>query len=167
MRVHRPDRPSITALNTARDTTRPPRSPKLRAKDRPIAVRAKVPARAPDRKGSRSAAANSMHVKSLLCVTTDLVFLVDRAGAILESHVPPDNDLLIPSDSLAGKPLAELLSSAMAGVAFDNISKALDSGETQIFCTPHLLPGRIRQIEARVTPNGSDQVLVLLVPRFT
>ena len=45
------------------------------------------------RKRLHPAVGPSFRLESLLRLTTDLIFLVTPEGAILESHVPPDNDL--------------------------------------------------------------------------
>ena len=163
-RVRDTDGRNSIALKTARNITSPPRSPRLRKADRAFVNLGKEPTRtrAVITEPSRPRSESPLCLESLLRVTTDPVFLATREGVILESHVPPDNDLLLPADSLAGKPVADLFSSSMAGLALDTIAKALDSGETQIFCTPHLLPGRVRQLEVRITRNGPNEVLVLV-----
>jgi signal transduction histidine kinase len=95
-------------------------------------------------------------------VVSDLVFIVRKDGVILEFHEPPDHEITLSTEGIAGKRVTELLPTAIGLQAMHYVEKAVRTGAPQKFCAEFQLPGRVRVFQARLAASGPQEVLALV-----
>lgn len=100
--------------------------------------------------------------RAILDAGPDLMFLFNRAGEFLDFRAPDTAELYVPSESIVGSKLADVMPAEVTDKALDLIRRALDSGETQTF--EYELPASegLRQLEARLVKSGADEVLAVV-----
>src|SRR5262245_14866345 len=100
--------------------------------------------------------------RALISIVADFVFVVRKDGTILEFHGPKDSELVLGPDGLLGKTVKELVPSQIAQQATFYLEKTLRTGESQTFICPYQWSDQMRDFQARLAPNGPDEVVVLV-----
>lgn len=108
----------------------------------------------------RLAAVNRRLVAELDAIP-DLVLRLDRNGRLLDVHPSDDEQLPVPASQLVGTD-AEALFPSWAGALAAAVQGALSRRTLQIFTFEDVRGGCLRYFEARLTPCGDDEVLVLV-----
>jgi PAS domain S-box-containing protein len=101
--------------------------------------------------------ANESEARVLLRSVPDTLFRLRRDGTYLDFS--PDRGDPEPSST---RRIRDQLSEPTAELLLDNVAKALDQGATQTFDYTSSVDGETRNLEARIAPCGSDEVLVLV-----
>jgi two-component system CheB/CheR fusion protein len=100
--------------------------------------------------------------QALLSTIADLVFWVRKDGVILRFQKPRDSELPLAAQDVIGKRLMELLPPQIGPVATHYLEKALRTHTPQVFACQYLLPGRLRDFEARLAVSGPGEVVALV-----
>ena len=102
--------------------------------------------------------------KALLDAVPDLMFRLDRKGRFLETKregIPAQN-FYVPPDQFLGKTAWEILPPDVADQALSAMTEVLQNRGLKSFEYAMDLGGEKRHFEARLTPCGEDEVLVLV-----
>ena len=100
--------------------------------------------------------------QALLHSMADLVFSITKDGLITEFYFPKDGTLPLPTATLVGKRLIDLLPIQIGQQAMHYLEQALRTGQTQIFSCPFSASAQTRDFQARVTPNGPSEVVAIV-----
>lgn len=100
--------------------------------------------------------------RALLSTIADLIFYVRKDGTILDFQAPRHNEYMLTPESVVGRRIMELLPTQIGQQAMHYVEKTLRLGTVQVFSCQFLLPGRLRDFEARIAVCGPDEVLALV-----
>jgi PAS domain S-box-containing protein len=92
----------------------------------------------------------------------DVLFEYDREGRHIDYRAANPDNLYAEPKEFIDKTIKELLPPDLSIKFLDNIGKALDTGEMQIFEYIISLKNRFRNFEARIVKNGEDRVLAII-----
>jgi len=96
--------------------------------------------------------------RAILEASPDLMFLFNRAGEFLDFRAHGTDELYVPSESIVGSKLIDVMPTEVAHKALHFIGRTLDSGEAQTFEYELSAPEGLRQFEARLVKSGADEV---------
>ncbi len=99
---------------------------------------------------------------SLLGLVTDVVARVRSDGRILDFHPAQDSELSFAPERVRGRTLSEVLPGRIATEALSLLESAIRLGRMQSMTVEIPLNSVVREFEARVTPLGGDELLVLV-----
>jgi two-component system, LuxR family, sensor kinase FixL len=116
----------------------------------------------PERSISAALQQSEMKRQALFSTISELVFVVDKQGNILEFHSPPDSDYMLSADGLVGRSLKELLPSQIGLQAMHYVEKACRTGQAQVTASQFQMRNGVRHLEARVAPYDTNQVIALV-----
>ena len=100
--------------------------------------------------------------KALLDSVADLVCAVSKEGVILELHLPKDAGFVLSQERVVGRRVMELLPVQIGQQAMYHLEKALRTGQTEIFSTPYLVSDKTRELQARISPSGPGEAVVII-----
>ena len=102
------------------------------------------------------------HYRALLEAMPDLLFTLNRAGDVVDFHLPPGEHLLAPPDQLLGRNLRDLVPAPLATQVIQGIELAYTTGECATF--EYILPfaGETHYYEARLVAVEGAVVLALV-----
>jgi len=100
--------------------------------------------------------------RAMLEASPDLVFRVSRDGEYLDFQASDKSMLYVPGEELIGKNLRDTMPPDLVPPILRRITKALDTGEMQVFEYQLLVAGGIRDFEARLVVAGSGEVLAIV-----
>ena len=105
-------------------------------------------------------------LRALLDALPDLIFRMDRDGRYLEYHCSDRSMLAVAPEEFLGRTVTEVLAEDRApGLASDflgSIRRSLDTGLLQTMRYELEVGSDPRRFEARFTPAGADEVLVIV-----
>lgn len=92
----------------------------------------------------------------------DMVFTISSEGRYTGFLPGSSIEPVVPPDQFMGRTLDEVVGESIAAQTKTHISRALATGQVQSFC--YWLEDRagIRLFEARLTPSGSEEVIVMV-----
>ena len=102
------------------------------------------------------------HYRALLEAMPDLLFTLNRAGDVVDFHLPPGEHLLAPADQLVGQNLRDFVPVALATQVLQSIELAYRTGECATFEYTIPFAGEIHNYEARLVAAEGDVVLALV-----
>ncbi|HET7270812.1 MAG TPA: PAS domain S-box protein [Rubrobacter sp.] len=97
--------------------------------------------------------------KAMLEAVPDLMFLISREGEYLDFRARDEGKLYVPPEEFVGRNLREIMPQELAGSMLENISRALDTGETQLIEYSLPMPEGVRDFEARLVASGPAEIL--------
>jgi two-component system cell cycle sensor histidine kinase/response regulator CckA len=102
--------------------------------------------------------------ESLLAALPDLVFCISRAGQFTDFHAPDWHELYVPPERIIGARLGDLLPAEIAAGTLAAVERALATRSLQVFEYTLATPNGegSGDFEARLVPNGEDEVLALV-----
>ncbi len=102
--------------------------------------------------------------KALLDAVPDLMFRIDREGHFRETKREgiPAQTFYVPPEQFLGKTVREILPPQVADQTMDVLAEVLQAGSLKSFEYSMELGGDKRYFEARLTPCGEDEVLVIV-----
>jgi PAS domain S-box-containing protein len=100
--------------------------------------------------------------RALLNSLSDLVFSVRKDGVILDCHLPKETAYGLTGETVIGRRVIELLPIQIGQQAMHYVEKALRTGLTPTFACPHLVSGKTRDFEAKITASGPSEVVVVV-----
>lgn len=100
--------------------------------------------------------------KAILEALPDLYFRFNRSGVYLDFKAENSSALFVPSDTIVGRSLRDLMPAEFAERSMGLIEKALDTGSMQVFEYQLPVLGGTKQFEARLTVCGEDEVLAIV-----
>lgn len=102
-------------------------------------------------------------LRALLEAIPDFMARISREGVYLEVIHGSDFDDKRAPDDLIGRTVGEVLKPDSAELRMKFIRQALETGKLQSYEYPLIAPsGKIFYLEARVTPSGPDEVLLMV-----
>ena len=102
------------------------------------------------------------HYRALLEAMPDLLFTLNRAGDVVDFHLPPGEHLLAPLDQLVGRNLCDLVPPPLATQVLQSIELAYRTGECATFEYTLPVAGETRYYEARLVVAEGNVVLALV-----
>lgn len=102
------------------------------------------------------------HYRALLEAMPDLLFTLNRAGDVVDFHLPPGEHLLAPPDQLVGRNLRDLVPAPLATQVIQGIELAYTTGECATFEYTLPFAGEIHYYEARLVAAEGGIVLALV-----
>jgi PAS domain S-box-containing protein len=106
----------------------------------------------------RSEAAN----RALIDAISDPIFLVDRAGTIVDFHPGADLDPALPPEEFLGRSLHDVHEPEVAARFVDAINRVIDWGEPETIEYPMSSVGEGRWFAADLSRVGEDEVIALV-----
>ncbi len=97
--------------------------------------------------------------QALLKAIPDTIILYNNEGIIVDYYVEDMQDLLMPPEQFLNKHQSEVLPPKLAGKNSIMLEKTLQTGQLQHFEYELEINDENRQLEARLIPFGSDQIL--------
>jgi len=99
---------------------------------------------------------------ALLNIIPDLIFRLKSDGTYISANIPMGSNLGIVEHKLIGKNIVEVMPAEVAPLAQVSITKSLTTKKIQ--CLRYKMPhnGIDLDFEARITPAGNDEVLVIV-----
>ncbi len=104
--------------------------------------------------------------QAIVDVLPDMLFVIDRAGVLLQVHAPAPQDLYEPEGDLVGRNVRDVLPTALSDRCLDLVERALTERAPQTWEYDLTFPTGVRRFEARVVPAG-EHVTVALVRNVT
>jgi signal transduction histidine kinase len=101
-------------------------------------------------------------VKAFLSTLSDPAFVLRKDGVIVEAYIPAHYELAITSAAVVGRSIRDLLPPQIGQQAMHYVEKACRTRETQTFASQYLLPGRVREFQAKVTLCGKNELLAVV-----
>jgi len=92
----------------------------------------------------------------------DEIFRLSRGGILLDYHSGLASSLYSLSEDLLGKSLLELLPKELAEATLNHVEKAIEANATQVFEYSVPSGGEVQDYESRFSPNGKDEVIVIV-----
>ena len=117
------------------------------------------------RRAEENLRASEAKANAILDAIPDLVFRVTGEGVYLDYRAPRTEELVVPGDQIVGRNLRELLPPALADEALARIRQTLDTGSVVQWEYRLDLPDAhlgTQDFEARIAPNGADEVIVIV-----
>lgn len=105
------------------------------------------------------------HYKAILDAIPDIMFQFDAQGTYLDFHAKKESekDLVAPPGELLGSNIFDVLPKANAELLLQNITKAIETKESQIFVDELEMPQGIQYYECRVAAiSGKNEVLAII-----
>lgn len=106
--------------------------------------------------------ASEQRRKVLLNAIPDMMFVMSRAGKFLDFHPAKGIQPIVPPSEFLGATIDQVSPPRFAAVFREHLTRALDSGETQLHEYPLEVDGELRYFEARYAAVGDDEALVLV-----
>jgi PAS domain-containing protein len=101
--------------------------------------------------------------ETLLEVTPDLVFRVDREGKVLDLRANDGGKPCVRREAIVDRNLHAALPPVVADGALRHIALTLDTGKVQVYEYRLPMPqGAVLDFEARIVVSGADEVLCLV-----
>ncbi len=97
--------------------------------------------------------------QSLLKAIPDVIILYNNEGVIVDYYVESSEDLFVPPEEFLNRHQSEVLPPALAAQNRIMLEKTLQSGQLQQFEYEMEINNEKRQLETRLIPFGSDQIL--------
>src|SRR5215217_1175891 len=97
--------------------------------------------------------------KAMLEAIPDLMFLISRDGEYLDFRTRDEGKLYVPPKEFIGRNLREIMPPELAGPMLDTITRALDTGETQLIEYSLPMPEDVLDFEARLVTCGLGEIL--------
>jgi len=92
----------------------------------------------------------------------DLIFRLNRAGIFLDFHAPSENTLFAHPEEFLGENISDVMPPGIASAALENTRLAIESDQIQLLEYQLPMNGDNNDFEARFTPSGKDEVIVII-----
>ena len=98
---------------------------------------------------------------ALLNAIPDMIFVLNRDGVFLDYHAPKGQATYVPSESFLGKNIREVMPPQIVESYISKLSKAMQSGESQLFEYALDSAGRRVYFEAKIVVYVNDNILTV------
>ena len=100
--------------------------------------------------------------RAMLNAVPDLLIVMSRDGTYLDWKAGENTTPLVPPEEFLGRNITEILPAEVAEQALRHIRESLATGRTQLFVYELLQDDETHSFEARISPCGIDEVLILI-----
>ncbi|MDX2217363.1 MAG: PAS domain S-box protein [Oculatellaceae cyanobacterium bins.114] len=100
--------------------------------------------------------------RTVLETIPDLMIRMTRRGLYLDFLPAKNFKTIMPFSSMTGKTIFEILPLPLAAQRMHYVEQALQTGETQVYEFEITVDGTLVYQEARITPSGANEVIVMV-----
>lgn len=100
--------------------------------------------------------------RALIEAIPDMIFRLSRDGVCIDCKVPRDLAARVSLPCIPGEPICDRMPREVAHTIRLNLDQTLRSGKPRVFYYRHEVADGVLNFEVRVSPNGEDEVLMIV-----